>query len=87
MSIEQEFVTESLPVDLIGMNSKLMCQYVEYVADHLLYNLIGEKTYNTPNPFDWMNLISLENKANFFENRSSNYSKAEYQEIEFEADF
>lgn len=87
VSIEQEFVTESLPVDLIGMNSKLMCQYVEYVADHLLYNLIGEKTYNTTNPFDWMNLISLENKANFFENRSSNYSKAEYQEIEFEADF
>ena len=86
VEIEKEFVTESLPVDLIGMNSKLMCKYIEYVADHLLYNLIGEKYYNTENPFEWMNLISMEEKTNFFEIRPTAYSRADYDEISFDAD-
>jgi ribonucleoside-diphosphate reductase beta chain len=86
VEIEKEFVTESLPVDLIGMNSKLMCKYIEYVADHLLYNLIGEKYYNTENPFEWMNLISMEEKTNFFEIRPTAYSRADYDDISFDAD-
>lgn len=86
VEIEKEFVTESLPVDLIGMNSKLMCKYIEYVADHLLYNLIGEKYYNTENPFEWMNLISMEEKTNFFEIRPTAYSRSDYDTICFDAD-
>ena len=78
VEIEKEFVTDSLPVNLIGMNSNLMCQYIEYVADHLLVNLIGRRHYNTQNPFDWMSLISLENKQNFFEGRVSAYAKADW---------
>ena len=87
VEIEKEFVTDALPVDLIGMNSKLMCEYIEYVADHLLNNLLGRKYYNTPNPFPWMTLISLEVKNNFFENRGSNYAKAETGDVCFDADF
>lgn len=87
VEIEQEFVSDSLPVNLIGMNSKLMCQYIEYVADHLLVNLIGRRHFNKENPFDWMSLISLENKQNFFEGRVSNYSKGEVGEINFDDDF
>ena len=75
VEIEKEFVTECLPVSLIGMNAKLMSQYIEYVADHLVLNLIGKKVYNVENPFDWMVSISLENKTNFFESRVSEYSK------------
>lgn len=87
VEIEKEFVTDSLPVNLIGMNSNLMCQYIEYVADHLLVNLIGHRHYKTQNPFDWMSLISLENKQNFFEGRVSAYAKAEVGEIGFDDDF
>ena len=87
VEIEQEFVCDSLPVNLIGMNSGLMCQYIEYVADHLLINLIGRRHFNKENPFDWMSLISLENKQNFFERRVSNYSKGEVGEINFDDDF
>lgn len=87
VKIEQEFVCESLPVNLIGMNSELMCQYIEYVADHLLVNLIDKRYFNKENPFDWMSLISLENKQNFFEGRVSNYSKGEVGEIDFNEDF
>ena len=75
VKLEQEFVSDSLPVSLIGMNSKLMCEYIEYVADHLLLNLIGKRNYNTENPFDWMTLISLQGKTNFFEHRVSSYAK------------
>jgi ribonucleotide reductase beta subunit family protein with ferritin-like domain len=67
VEIEKEFLTDALPVALIGMNSTLMCQYIEFVADRLLVALGNDKLYNTENPFDWMELISMEGKTNFFE--------------------
>ena len=73
--IEQEFVTKALPVGLIGMNADLMSQYVEFVADHLLAELGLEKHYNTENPFDFMDMISITGKTNFFERRVSEYQK------------
>ncbi len=76
VKIEQEFVTDSLPVDLIGMNAKLMSQYIEYVADVWLQALGCAKYYNSQNPFDFMELISLQNKTNFFEKRVAEYQKA-----------
>ncbi|BCU03784.1 ribonucleoside-diphosphate reductase small chain [Pandoravirus japonicus] len=76
VEIEKEFVSESLPVALIGMNAGLMCQYIEFVADRLLVSLGCEKHYKTPNPFPWMELISLEGKTNFFERRVGEYAKA-----------
>ena len=76
VDIEKEFITDSLPVDLIGMNSRLMAQYIEFVADRLLVELGCEKFYNTPNPFDWMELISLQGKTNFFEKRVGEYQKS-----------
>ncbi|KAG6918908.1 Ribonucleotide-diphosphate reductase (RNR), small subunit [Tephrocybe rancida] len=74
--IEQEFLTDALPVKLIGMNSELMCQYIEFVADRLLVALGNDKVYNKTNPFDFMDMISLQGKTNFFEKRVSDYSKA-----------
>ncbi|MDG1057468.1 MAG: ribonucleotide-diphosphate reductase subunit beta, partial [Flavobacteriaceae bacterium] len=76
LNIEREFITESLPASLIGMNSKLMSQYLEFVADRLLLELNCEKEYNTSNPFDFMDMISLQGKTNFFEKRVSEYQKA-----------
>ncbi|MGA0247112.1 MAG: ribonucleoside-diphosphate reductase [Flavobacteriia bacterium] len=76
LAIEREFITESLPVDLIGMNSRLMVQYLEFVADRLLTELNCPKVYNSENPFDFMDMISLEGKTNFFEKRVSDYRKA-----------
>jgi ribonucleoside-diphosphate reductase beta chain len=76
VNIEKEFITEALPVDLIGMNSRLMAQYIEYVADFWLSELGYEKYYNASNPFDFMDLISLRGKTNFFENRVAEYQKA-----------
>ena len=76
LEIEKEFVTESLPVDLIGMNSRLMIQYLEFVADRLLMALNCDKKYNKENPFDFMVNIALQNKTNFFEKRVSEYKKA-----------
>merc|ERR1719272_1570559 len=73
---EKEFVTEALPVNLIGINCDMMCQYIEFVADHLLMSLGVPKLYNTTNPFDWMEMISLEGKTNFFEKRVGEYQKA-----------
>ena len=73
---EKEFITNALPVRIIGMNSVLMCQYIEYVADQLIYDLGYPKKYHTPNPFDWMNLISLQGKTNYFEKRVSEYQKS-----------
>jgi len=93
VKIEKEFVNESLPYNLKGMNKTLMCQYVEYVADHLCVNLINKKIYSTENPFPWMNLISVDKKVNFFENRSVNYSKtsvitsSEQHEVRFDEEF
>ena len=75
--IEQLFVTDSLPVKLIGMNSDMMCQYIEYVADHLCFNLIGKTIYAVENPFDdWMQAISLKIKADFFVHRPTAYGKS-----------
>jgi ribonucleoside-diphosphate reductase beta chain len=76
VEIEKEFVTDALPVKLIGMNSDMMCQYIEFVADRLLQSLHIPKIYNTTNPFDFMELISLQNKTNFFEKRVAEYQKA-----------
>jgi ribonucleoside-diphosphate reductase beta chain len=76
VTYEAEFVSESLPVSLIGMNAKLMIQYVEFVADRLLRSLGLPNHYHSTNPFDWMELISLQGKTNFFEKRVSEYQKA-----------
>ena len=94
LSIEREFITESLPVSLIGMNAVLMTQYLEFVTDRLLVELGCERQYNVGNPFDFMDMISLQGKTNFFEKRVSEYQKAgviknegDSQEITFDADF
>ena len=76
VSIEKEFISEALPVELIGMNSELMKQYIEFVADRLLFALGCAKYYNATNPFDWMDMISIQGKANFFEKKVSDYQKA-----------
>lgn len=76
VEIEKEFVSEALPVSLIGMNSKMMTQYIEFVADRLLRSLGLPKQYGSTNPFDWMELISLQGKTNFFEKKVSEYQKA-----------
>ncbi|ERJ58964.1 ribonucleotide-diphosphate reductase subunit beta [Sphingobacterium paucimobilis] len=75
VAIEKEFVTEALPVRLIGMNAELMCQYIEFVADRLLVALGEQKIWNAVNPFDFMELISLQGKTNFFERRVGEYQK------------
>jgi ribonucleoside-diphosphate reductase subunit M2 len=76
VSIEKEFIIECLPCKLIGMNSTLMSQYIEFVADRLLVQLGYEKLYNVSNPFDFMELISIEGKTNFFEKRVGEYALA-----------
>jgi ribonucleoside-diphosphate reductase beta chain len=76
VEIEKEFVTDALPVKLIGMNSDLMCQYIEFVADRLLLELGCSKAFNATNPFNFMELISLQGKTNFFEKRVGDYQKA-----------
>lgn len=75
VDIEKKFFTEAIPVDLLGMNSKAMCEYIEFVADRLLTELRHEKIFNTANPFDFMNNISLEGKTNFFERRVGEYKR------------
>ena len=94
LNIEREFITESLPVSLIGMNATLMTQYLEFVADRLLVELGCEREYNTSNPFDFMDMISLQGKTNFFEKKVAEYQKAgvmnndvESSKISFDADF
>ncbi len=76
VQIEKEFVTDAIPVKLIGMNAELMCQYIEFVADRLLVELKCPKIYNSTNPFDFMEMISLQGKTNFFEKRVGEYQKA-----------
>jgi ribonucleoside-diphosphate reductase beta chain len=83
VEIEKEFVTDSLPVSLIGMNAKLMQQYIEFVADYWLVALGCKKFYNAVNPFDFMDMLSLQNKSNFFEKRTSEYQKPKDREIDF----
>ena len=95
LEIEREFITESLPASLIGMNAKLMTQYLEFVTDRLLVELECPRVYNSSNPFDFMDMISLQGKTNFFEKRVSEYQKAgvlnndngEGAKISFDADF
>lgn len=92
VEIEKEFVTDALPVKLIGMNADLMIQYIEFVADRLLVELGNEKVYNATNPFDFMEMISLQGKTNFFEKRVAEYQKAGVnsagkQEISFDEEF
>ena len=76
LNIEREFITESLPISLIGMNSKLMTQYLEFVTDRLLVEFGLEKEFNVGNPFDFMDMISLQGKTNFFEKPVGEYQKA-----------
>ena len=87
--IEKEFICEALPCSLIGMNSKLMSQYIEFVADRLAVQLGAPKLYNATNPFDFMDLISLEGKTNFFEKKVSEYSRPtdSVDNIGFDEDF
>lgn len=86
VNIEKEFVTDALPVKLIGMNADLMCQYIEFVADRLLMELGCEKVYDATNPFDFMDMISLQGKTNFFEKRVAEYQKAGVMNSDKEAD-
>jgi ribonucleoside-diphosphate reductase subunit M2 len=76
VDIEKEFVRDALPVELIGMNSGLMCEYIEFCADRLLVSLHCKKHYSAKNPFDWMELLSLQGKTNFFEKRVGEYAKS-----------
>ena len=76
LEVEKEFITDALPVSLIGMNADLMKQYLEFVTDRLLYDLGVGKVFNTQNPFDFMQTIALEGKTNFFEKRVGDYTKA-----------
>jgi ribonucleoside-diphosphate reductase beta chain len=76
VEIEKEFITDALPVNLIGMNAKLMSQYIEFVADRWLGELGYDKVYNVSNPFDFMEMISLQGKTNFFEKRVGDYQKS-----------
>jgi ribonucleoside-diphosphate reductase beta chain len=76
VEIEKEFVSDSLPVNLIGMNAEMMCQYIEFVADRLLVELGEQKVWNVENPFPWMDMINLQGKTNFFEKRVGEYQKA-----------
>jgi len=91
VEIEKEFISEALPCRLIGMNAKLMCQYIEFVADRLVLQLGYDKIYNAANPFDFMEMISLAGKTNFFERRVGEYALAEKKVaddvFEFNADF
>ncbi|HYG51529.1 MAG TPA: ribonucleoside-diphosphate reductase small subunit [Flavobacteriales bacterium] len=93
VAIEKEFVCDALPVKLIGMNADLMSQYIEFVADRLLAELGCPKVYNVSNPFDFMDMINLQGKTNFFEKRVGEYQKAgvmgkkEEQEFKLDADF
>jgi ribonucleoside-diphosphate reductase beta chain len=93
LEIEKEFITESLPVDLIGMNTTLMKQYLEFVSDRLLVDLNCPKVHNSKNPFDFMQNIALQNKTNFFEKRVAEYAKSNVSEtppdteLDFNSDF
>ena len=86
--LEKEFICNALPCSLIGMNAKMMSQYIEFVADRLAVQLGAKKIYGTTNPFDFMDLISLEGKTNFFEKKVSDYSRPMGNtEVRFDEDF
>ncbi len=82
VEFEQEFVSEAIPVSLIGMNAQQMKQYIEFVADRLMLELGYQKIYNSENPFDFMDMISLQGKTNFFEKKVAEYQKAGVKENE-----
>jgi len=84
VEIEKEFITDSLPVSLIGMNEKLMAQYIEFVADFWLVELGCSKVFNSENPFDFMEMLSLQGKTNFFEKRVGEYQKVSDREVDFD---
>jgi ribonucleoside-diphosphate reductase beta chain len=84
VDIEKEFISESLPVSLIGMNADLMKQYIEFVADYWLTELGCGKAYNSENPFDFMDMLSLQNKNNFFEKRVAEYQKPSDTKIDYD---
>lgn len=87
VAIEQEFVTEALPVSLIGMNSELMNKYIEYTADRVAQHFGFQKIYNAEQPFDFMRLIDMESKVNFFERRVTEYQKPMERDLNFNSDF
>lgn len=93
VQIEQEYLTEALPVDMIGMNCRLMSQYIEFVADHLLVELDCKRLYNVQNPFDFMENLSIQGKTNFFEKKVAEYQRmgvmnnSEDREFTLDADF
>jgi len=87
VSIEKEFVSESLPVGLIGMNASMMCQYIEFVADLVTRRFGFEPIYGAENPFDFMRMSDMETKVNFFEKRVSEYSLSDNAELSLNADF
>ena len=91
VTIEKEFIIDSIPCKLIGMNSELMSQYIEFVADRLCLQLGYDKIYNSSNPFDFMELISVESKVNFFERTNAEYALAnktvDDDVFEFKSDF
>jgi ribonucleoside-diphosphate reductase subunit M2 len=91
VNIEVEFICNALPCRLIGMNSDLMTKYIYFVADRMCVQMGYDKIYNVPNPFDWMELISIESKSNFFENKVSEYALANRDKVgdvfDFNADF
>jgi ribonucleoside-diphosphate reductase subunit M2 len=91
VEIEKEFITDAIPCRMIGMNTKLMTQYIEFVADRLCLQLGYDKIYNSQNPFDFMELISIESKVNFFERTNAEYALAnktvDKDIFEFNADF
>jgi ribonucleotide reductase beta subunit family protein with ferritin-like domain len=76
VNIEKTFVCDAIPVSLLGMNAEMMSQYIEYVADRLMLSLGHQKIYHATNPFDWMEMISLQGKTNFFERRVGEYQKS-----------
>ena len=84
VEIEKEFISDSLPVSLIGMNEKLMAQYIEFVADFWLVELGCSKVYNSENPFEFMEMLSLQGKTNFFEKRVGEYQKVSDREVDFD---
>lgn len=91
VEIEKEFICDAIPCRMIGMNTKLMTQYIEFVADRLVLQLGYDKIYNSQNPFDFMELISVESKVNFFERTNSEYALAnktvDSDVFEFNTDF
>ena len=87
VEIEKEFICEALPCNLIGMNKKLMTQYIEFVSDRLVVQLGGNKIYNVSNPFDFMEMISIEGKTNFFEKRVAEYALATKETTNIESVF